>query len=69
VPHTKVQRSALLIIMCNGPVIYTDAQQFNSMQFIPLSIYPLQGVNHKDVENSHIVHQNIQSSSIKLKTV
>jgi len=55
--------------MCNGPVIYTDTQQFNSMQLISLSVYLLQGVNHKDVENSHIVHQNVQSSSIQLKTV
>jgi hypothetical protein len=27
--------------------------KFNSIQFISLSIDPLQGVNHKDVENSH----------------
>jgi len=42
---------------------------FNSIQFISPSIDPLQGVNHKDGENSHRVHQNIQSSSIQLKTV
>jgi hypothetical protein len=35
--------------------------QLSSIQFISLSIDPLQGVNHKDVENSHKVHQNIQS--------
>jgi len=40
-----------------------------SIQFISLSIDPLQGVNHKDVENSHRIHQNIQSSSIQLDTV
>jgi hypothetical protein len=42
---------------------------FNSVQLISLSIDPLQGVNHKDVENSRRVHQNIQSSSIQLNTV
>jgi len=41
----------------------------NSNQFISLSIDPLQGVNHNDVENSHRVHQNIQSLSIQLNTV
>jgi hypothetical protein len=39
------------------------------IQFISLSIDPLQGVHHKDVENSHRVYQNIQNSSIKLNTV
>jgi len=43
--------------------------QLSSMQFISLSIDPLQGVNHKDEENSHRVHQNIQSSSIESDTV
>jgi hypothetical protein len=41
----------------------------NSIQFISLSIDPLQGVNHMDVENSHKVHQNIQSSTIQMDTV
>jgi hypothetical protein len=46
-----------------------NMQPVNSIQFISLSIDPLQGVNNKDVENSHRVHQNIQSSSIQLNTV
>jgi len=43
--------------------------QFNSFQFISVSIDHIQGVNHKDVENSHRVQQNIQSSSMQLDTV
>jgi len=42
---------------------------YNLIQFISLSIDPLQGVNHMDVENSHRICQNIQSSTIQLDTL
>jgi hypothetical protein len=48
---------------------FTRLSTYNSIQFISLSIDPLQGVNHMDVENSHKIHQNIQSSTIQLDTV
>jgi hypothetical protein len=42
---------------------------FFPIQFISLSIDPLQGVNQMDVEDSHRIHQNVQSSTIQLDTV
>ena len=50
-------------------LVYWTVLGPGTIQFISLSIDLLQGVNHKDVENSHRIHQNIQSSSIQLDTV
>ena len=44
-------------------ILETSNDDPYSIQFISLFIDPLQGVNHKDVENSHRIHQNIQSLS------